>query len=533
MPPKPLLKSKVLIVDDTAINIDTLVATLGSIYDVRIAISGETALNLILNNNFIPDLILLDIMMPEMDGYEVCRHLKANIATQHIPIIFLTALNSVDSEEKGLALGASDYITKPFSPAIVRRRVKIQLELKQHREQLQSLIDDKTFKLQKSKQELISNEAYLQTILRSAPVGIGLIVDTKLQWVNQKMGHLVGYTKEELSGQLNRIIYCDDEEYDRIWGEESVFNDTHEAVFTETKLNTRDNRIIDAFLSFTPLDNKNLKVGTLFTVLDVTERNKLQKEQDRSNRLASIGVLASGIAHEINNPNGSILCNSAILENVFKDLIKVLKVSADEHKQHTFGGLSYRDLTTDIPIMIRDTNTAARRIKHIVSELRDFSRPDSNKEAVPVNLNDVITSSIHLVENEINKGTDNFHIKLDPDLPLIEGVYTSLEQVIINLLINAVQALDCKSQVISVYSKYNKERSKVCIEIKDDGCGIPPEIIETIVEPFVTTKLEQGGTGLGLSVSARIVKAHNGTLNFTSVPKFGTKAQIEFPLFKG
>ncbi|MBF0226517.1 MAG: two-component system response regulator [Desulfobacterales bacterium] len=135
----------VLVVDDTEANIDVLVNTLEDLYDVRVAMDGETALSDVLEDP--PDLILLDIMMPGMDGYEVCQKLKENEATRNIPVIFLTAMTEEKDEAKGLSLGAVDYVTKPFSPELVKARVKNQLELKKHRDHLEELVQERTKEL--------------------------------------------------------------------------------------------------------------------------------------------------------------------------------------------------------------------------------------------------------------------------------------------------------------------------------------------------------------------------------------------------
>lgn len=135
----------VLVVDDTETNIDILMETLGDDYDIRVALDGESALENVAEDK--PDLILLDIMMPGMDGYEVCRHLKDDPLTRDIPVIFLTAMTEEQNEAKGLALGAVDYVTKPFSPELVKARVSNQLELKKHQDHLQELVALRTKEL--------------------------------------------------------------------------------------------------------------------------------------------------------------------------------------------------------------------------------------------------------------------------------------------------------------------------------------------------------------------------------------------------
>jgi PleD family two-component response regulator len=127
-------KQKILIVDDTPANIQILDETLKDEYEIYFALNGKDALHHA--ETAMPDLILLDIMMPDMDGYEVCRTLKNNLLLKNIPVIFITALDQANHETKGLDLGAIDYITKPFNPTIVRLRVKNHLELKKHRDSL-------------------------------------------------------------------------------------------------------------------------------------------------------------------------------------------------------------------------------------------------------------------------------------------------------------------------------------------------------------------------------------------------------------
>ncbi|MBW2187080.1 MAG: response regulator [Deltaproteobacteria bacterium] len=153
-------KKQILIVDDNELNIDTLIATLGDEYDLRVAIDGDMALKLFEYDD-LPDLILLDVMMPEMDGYEVCRRIKECERTRGIRIIFLTALTDIADQEKGLGLGAEDYITKPFNPAIVRARVRTQLKLKQYSDHLEDLVTKKTEQLLHAQEGIIASMAIM------------------------------------------------------------------------------------------------------------------------------------------------------------------------------------------------------------------------------------------------------------------------------------------------------------------------------------------------------------------------------------
>ncbi|HJO92072.1 MAG TPA: two-component system response regulator [Victivallales bacterium] len=149
----------VLIVDDTETNIDILVDTLEDSYELRVAMDGETALKDV--KEYPPDIILLDIMMPGMDGYEVCAKLKSDGETSNIPIVFLTAMSEENDEEKGLELGAIDYITKPFSPKLVKSRVKNHLELKMYQDKLEELVKERTKELRQTQEVVIESMANL------------------------------------------------------------------------------------------------------------------------------------------------------------------------------------------------------------------------------------------------------------------------------------------------------------------------------------------------------------------------------------
>lgn len=152
-------KSRIMIVDDTEENIDVLVATLEDDYELIVALDGQTALALV--NEELPDLILLDIMMPEMDGYEVCRKLKSDQRTKDIPVIFLTALNHVRNEARGFAVGAADYMSKPFNPDIVKSRINNLLLLKLHQDHLELLVRQRTAQLEIMQDVIINSMAGL------------------------------------------------------------------------------------------------------------------------------------------------------------------------------------------------------------------------------------------------------------------------------------------------------------------------------------------------------------------------------------
>ena len=283
----------------------------------------------------------------------------------------------------------------------------------------------------------------------------------------------------------------------------------------------------------TPIPNDSGKPEYYVHVAtDMTEQKQLEKEVSRANRLASLGELAAGIAHEINNPNALILYNSDILETMINDLVVYLEDNPPADSGQLFGGLSYQDVAREVPVMLPTIHDSAQRIKRIVSELRDFSHQDSSVATDIVDVNQAVQAAVRLVHNAIKKATDHFLIDLTEPLPTIIGTTGRLDQVIINLLMNACQALETRAQLISISTAYDSGNGQVQVVVADAGHGMTADVVEHILEPFVTTKREQGGTGLGLSVSARIVRELHGTLNFTSVPGEGTTATIRLPIRK-
>lgn len=212
-------RRKILIVDDIPTNIAVLTEILMSDYKMICATNGKDALKLAASS--IPDLILLDIMMPGMDGYETCRQLKSNDRTQNIPIVFLTAKKEEADEVKGLELGAVDYISKPFSSVILRHKVRIHIELKLHRDNLEEIIQERTIEISKSheklhqeiteriqiQEDLIEQRAYFLQLFENSPNGIMIIEpDGKIVEINKGFEKIFGYSAEELKGQYNKTL---------------------------------------------------------------------------------------------------------------------------------------------------------------------------------------------------------------------------------------------------------------------------------------------------------------------------------------
>lgn len=263
---------------------------------------------------------------------------------------------------------------------------------------------------------------------------------------------------------------------------------------------------------------------------DLTEIKQLQQTTNRTTRLAALGELAAGVAHEINNPNALILYNCEFLKEFFASFVGVLDENRGILKGKKVGEMPLENALAEIPALLDCAGDAALRIKQIVTDLGDFSRQEGRESDVELDLNEIVQMSIRLVENAIKKATDLFTVDLAPSIPVIMGGKGRLEQVIVNLLLNACQALTARDQEIQVSTCYDKEQDMVIFSVQDQGRGIPQHIQGQVLEPFVTTRREQGGTGLGLSVSSRIVKEHGGRIHFDSIAGKGTTFRVELPV---
>jgi polar amino acid transport system substrate-binding protein len=260
------------------------------------------------------------------------------------------------------------------------------------------------------------------------------------------------------------------------------------------------------------------------------EQLRLHQEQlVQADKMAALGVLVSGVAHEVNNPNGLILLNTPTLKEAWLDAVDVLDAHAAQDAGFTLAGIGYERMREEIPRLLDEMLDGGRQIKRIVEDLKDFARREDAGHFDAIDLNPVVKAAIRLVDASIKKATWCFSATYADDLPRVLGNAQRIEQVVVNLILNACQALPAPTRVITVTTRHDEEGDAVVLEVKDEGVGIPEEHLARLTDPFFTTKRESGGTGLGLSVSAGIVKEHRGTLTFRSAPGEGTTAIFSLP----
>ncbi|MDO6708614.1 transporter substrate-binding domain-containing protein [Photobacterium sp. 1_MG-2023] len=261
-----------------------------------------------------------------------------------------------------------------------------------------------------------------------------------------------------------------------------------------------------------------------------TEAQQLQQQQlIQADKMTSLGILVSGMAHEINNPSSLLLLNLPLLKDAYQDAEDILEAHYQQHGDFSLGGLSYSRMRDEIPSMLDEMLEGTQRIRRIVDDLRDFARQEPTNCRDHVDLNTVTAAAIRLVDRTISQSTHHFSVIYGDNLPDFEGNAQRIEQVVINLIINACQALSSPEQAIQVRTAYLPVDRKLILEVRDQGQGIDPEHVSRLSDPFFTTKREQGGTGLGLSISFSIVSEHGGTLTYDSIPQQGTCVTLALP----
>lgn len=270
-------------------------------------------------------------------------------------------------------------------------------------------------------------------------------------------------------------------------------------------------------------DITNLKRAE--TAAEIRKRQLIQAD-----KMASLGILVSGIAHEINNPNNFIMLNVQLFSNIWKDITPILDEYSKNNGDFVVAGMLYERSKEKILQSLDGISKGSERIQNIVKNLTDYARADSGSLNEHVAINKVVEMAILITSNLIKKSTNNFKIQYGKNIPIIKGNMQQLEQVVINLITNACQSLPNNSAAITVSTYYNPQVNKVRIKVEDEGIGIKEHDLKYIMDPFFTTKRNMGGTGLGLSISDNILRSHGGKLTLQSTPGKGTIAKASIPV---
>ncbi|GFO60134.1 hypothetical protein GMST_24590 [Geomonas silvestris] len=352
--------------------------------------------------------------------------------------------------------------------------------------------------------------------------------------LNNKAERVFGYDKEELAAQGLEAI-CRPEDFPMFCGTIIGTSIERSSLLDNAVCRRKDGSEIIVTMRGKILTLMGSQV-VYCTFRDVTERIRMEREARniqskliQANKMTSLGLLVSGVAHEINNPNNFIMANARVLSRAWQDALKFLREYQRENGEFLLGGIPFSELDAHSGELFEGIIDGTLRIDAIINNLKGFARQERTVQEVEVDLNKVATSAVTLLHHELVKFTSNFHVDLAQKLPRVKGNVQQLGQVIINLLTNACHALPEKGRGIWLATGYDEARGEVIITVRDEGCGITRDDGSRIMEPFFTTKLDSGGTGLGLSICCSIVKDHSGRLEYDSEPGRGTTFTVRLP----
>ncbi|MBE9228996.1 response regulator [Phormidium sp. LEGE 05292] len=503
----------ILIVDDTPANLNVLFDFLRDAgFKVLVAQGGKSALQKV--DYASPDLILLDILMPDMDGFATCQALKEKKTTQDIPIIFMSALSDTVDKVKGLQLGAVDYITKPFQHEEVLARIQLHLNLRNLTRQIQ----EQNVQLEKQIQERIQvetalrqREAQLRLITDSLPVLISYIDRNYCyKFVNRGYEDWFKLPRENIENRYIKDFFSYSA-YQEILPKLTQALSGQLVKFEHNLI--RDGSLHNLDVTYVPDKNGDEVMGTYVLIQDVTERKQLERQLLRSQRMESLGTLASGIAHDLNNVLTPILISVQLLAMKHQD--KQSKQWLELLENNTRRGA---DLIRQVMLFVRgmEGNNTLIQPANLINQIKQML-----KETFP--------KSIAISTN------------ISSELWAVSGDETQLHQVLVNLCVNARDAmpngglLKLSAQNLVVDTSYTQKHidakigAYVLLTVSDTGTGISPEIIDRIFEPFFTTKEFGKGTGLGLSTAIGIVKSHGGFITVSSTLNQGTAFKVFLP----
>jgi DNA-binding response OmpR family regulator/nitrogen-specific signal transduction histidine kinase len=534
--PPRLARQGVLVVDDTVETLQVLVATLvAEGHQVRPANGGQQALDAIAAR--LPELVLLDVRMPGMDGFEVCRRLQEDEETRPIPILFLSSSTDAQERVHGLALGAVDFIPKPFQREELLARVRTHLELTRLRTRLEAQVEERTRNLQAAMlriaEEFAQKEAAMRAqreseekyreIVENAPIAIyQRSLDGRFLFINPGL-------VQQFECSSPEEFMATYEDISRFWVGPQTFDEHRAQLLEKGSVYGCDTefRLVDGtvkwFSLYSFLDRKAERIDG-FSVditqqkLSETERERLQVQLQKSQKLESIGTLAGGIAHDFNN------------------ILTVMMFNAEL-------GMAAIDSGNPLWLRFSEILGAAKRSASLTRQLLAFAR---NQPVAPVVLDinrrirDLLTMLRRLIGESIvldwNPAPQLWRVRIDP---------SQIDQILANLCVNARDAIGGNGRIGIATRRLvlDEEAARqdtrirpgefVCIEVTDDGCGMDHEVQEHIFEPFFTTKEIGKGTGLGLSTVYGIVTQNRGTIQLESEPGKGTLFRILLPRVDG
>jgi len=512
--------------------------------DVLVAHSGEQALDTLRRAREAGDeldLVLLDIMMPGMDGYEVIARAKADPNLRNTAFIVTTALDSVSDKTLGLGMGADDYLTKPFDPRELLARIDAVMRVRRSEQALRRRNRELAALIEINR--MVTSSLDLEEVLEATMQGIREILHVEagalilldeesgeltyrkslgpdewrptgsIQPGDGLVGHVIasgepkrvndlerdphfsGGRGEAMQGIVPEAILCAPLTIrDRTIGAIELINKL-DGSFEEQDL---DLLIAMAASVAVAVDNANL-YAELAEFAEEVERSQAKLVQ--AEKMAAIGRLAASLAHEVNNP----------LQAIHNSLHLTLHEGLEEERQREYLGMAQGEV---------------ERLITIVQRMLDFYRPSCGG-VEPADVNQIVEKVLSLIQKRLEHGDIEVHAELTDDLPAVPIVSDQISQVVLNLLINAVEAMPTGGR-IWLKTELSSEGENVLVRLRDSGPGMSAEQVNRLFEPFYTTK--PGGTGLGMAISYGIIERHGGAIDVLSDPGQGTTFVVALPV---
>lgn len=529
------MNEKILVVDDELDILEMLSAFLTHEgFQVKTAPSGHAAIEIFNSEPF--DLVISDMRMPGMDGLTVMRRLKE--IDEDIEVIILTAFAALDNVIEAFRhKGAFDYLTKPLdninelfvtvTQALDSRRLKIEnkalvKQLQQAKTDLEKRVEEQI----RTEQQIRKSKMLLQSVFDgiSDPL-IMLDESATIMMLNKAAVHYYETDFQKAVGNTCREILSKNPVCCDVCNIPSLVK-KGEPVSFERKGIMNPSRLEQVVIY--PLhEEQNIMPSAIIRISDITEAKLMERQLMQSEKLASLGLLVSGIAHEINNPNNFIAFNIPILRDYLSGMTLVTDAYAENHPGYELSGMSYMEFREDLYKLVDNLEHGSKRINATVSTLKEFSRRKDGLEKQLVNLKTVIEKGVAICQSQIKKLVQEFDVKIPQNLPDIYSDPDVIEQVIINLLINAAQATDKEDSWVKLnVSASNNGNEQLIIEISDNGIGMDDTTIEKIFDPFFTTKDLGEGTGLGLYICHSRVEAMGGRIEVESEKGVGSTFKV-------
>ncbi|MCE5286091.1 MAG: response regulator [Pelosinus sp.] len=502
---------KILIVDDTRINLKILTDLLFEHgYQVCPVSSGAMALQAVVLEK--PDLIMLDVVMPEMDGYEVCRRLKLDECSRDIPVIFISALGEAVNKVIGFKAGGVDYITRPFQEEVVLVRVESHLALSRLQQQIQARnaqLEREVVQRKKAEEELLRAHGELERrveelresgerfrwIFDNSPAMISIVSMVNQQYVevNSKFLNVLGYNHAEVVGQTPKelALLVD---FERVKHLNDELLNKREIFLGEYRLKGKSGKIITVQGSASLAHFSGEKCWIIIA-RDITKEKELENDLLRLDRLNLVGEMAASIGHEVRNPMTTV-----------RGYLQLFQTKQENHKY-----------LEQIKVMIEELD----RANFIITEFLSLARNKAVKLKFQ-NLNQIVNAILPLLQADALHTGHNLEIKLG-ELPDIMLDDKEIRQMLLNLAKNGFEAMEAGGTLtIESYHKNNT----IVLAVRDTGKGFSSVILDKLGTPFITTK--DTGTGLGIPVCYRIAERHGAKIE-VNTGLDGTVISVRFP----